>query len=305
MISRDIGVRCFILGLVCLWGIGSLAAPMTLMYEPKEKPQVFGRCFKTYTEQFKRPGRVLIAVALGYSDTIDQGEDLVMDRPLKRQIFHFLTKPCRYDRQGFCDFRVVREEVGEPIHFRRTLEGRGSERIDVEVLLMDSSYGELNSENKTVYREEQNRKSEAARKFFAWSLQNADVVFYEGHSRDGGGPDFFPPRAARSGKVDYPWYRKFRPGLEHLLAVLQKVESPPHFLGLFSCASDSHFRKSLAPYFKSRNLILSTRLVDGEGTKEAVLSSLEALLNFECPTELAARVRPYSFVVRSSQSLFF
>jgi hypothetical protein len=74
---------------------------------------------------------------------------------------------------------------------------------------------------------------------FKKALRENEAVFYIGHSRDGGGPDFGPPRLLANGHTDYAWYRKNRPGLKMIQESMSK--SHPELYGSFSCDSLNHF----------------------------------------------------------------
>jgi hypothetical protein len=289
-----------------LWGLLLLsaplleAAPFSILYHPTDRPTEYRKCFGDYANRFKHPGEFHIAIVLGYSDGTDEGYDLVMDQDLRQQVAFHLTKLCRSSQQGFCEFNALNENPHEPQIFEREIVGPHGRTNVVRVTLMDSSYDLSNTKNKTIYQAQQKAKTERARSFFAESLKTSDVIFYEGHSRDGGGPDFAPPRSRSNGKVDYPWYRQNQPGLKFLLQALSNVEHSPHHLGLFSCASHRHFRKELEPLLHQSHMILSTKVVEAQLTKEALLASIEAILNFECADSLQSRIRPFSFVVRTT-----
>jgi len=80
---------------------------------------------------------------------------------------------------------------------------------------------------------------------FVDGLKKADAVFYVGHSRLGGGPDFDPPRLAKNQHVDYAYYQKTKPGLQSLRLGLGNADSKLKFLGLYSCSSGPHFEQIL------------------------------------------------------------
>jgi len=271
-----------------------------LEYKPQERSENLFACANEYVKRFKTPGELNIAVAFGYSDTTDEGFNLVTDQWTMKSLAQLLTGPCQYSSQGFCEFNRISSEPHEIQQYTRNLNITvdGTEQtITVNVLMMNSSYDGSHVDNLTTYKKEQLIKSEKAQTFYGWAIKNADVVFYEGHSRDGGGPDFLPPRPASSGKVNYPWYRKNQPGLHFLLSQLEQTETKPMLFGLFSCASQLHFKRKLSPYFTATTSVMSTKVVQARFTKEALFYSMESLLNFECNDSLATRLRGTSFVV--------
>lgn len=124
---------------------------------------------------------------------------------------------------------------------------------------------------------------------FKNALKNNEAVFYIGHSRDGGGPDFGPPRLLKNGHTDYDWYRKNRPGLKMIKENMRK--SHPELYGSFSCDSLHHFAapiRSVNPdviYFGTKrlayynftqkvvnNVVLPDRLLYSEVVDSALLA---------------------------------
>ncbi len=268
-----------------------------LQYQPSAQPEDVRSCEADYLTRLKTPGVLNIAVALGYSDTIDEGFNLVTDQWVLKTVVTQLTKGCQYSGQGFCEFIKQYSEPHEVQLYSRELLTSDQRKLLVNLYIMNSSYDMSHEDNLTTYQEEQRLKSERVQSFYGWALQQADVVFYEGHSRDGGGPDFSPPRSNKNETVDYPWYRKNQPGLKFLLAQLNQVTTKPMVFGLFSCASQQHFQKKLSKYFNKSNTIMSTRVVEAHYTKEALLFSLESLLNFECSDQLSQRLKDTSFII--------
>jgi hypothetical protein len=273
-------------------------------YQPLENREGMQACVSTYSQKLKTPGVLNIAVAFGYSDTTDEGFNLVTDQWTHRTLVENLTKRCEYSNQGFCEFTKQSDAPHTVQHYTRELSLKDQNKILVHFYVMNSSYDGSNEDNLTIYKNEQLLKSERAQNFYGWAIKNADVVFYEGHSRDGGGPDFLPPRPKRNGTVDYSWYHKNQPGLKFLLSQLEVAAPPPMIFGLFSCASKPHFESKLSPYFSSSNMILSTKVVEAHYTKEALLSSLESVLNFECGSDLQKRLNGTSFVVKQGLNHF-
>jgi len=289
-------------------------------YDPQEFPKALNRCFLEYSSQFKVPGQMTIAIALGYNDALINGFDMVKDGLVLDNLALQLTQPCQYANQGFCNFTLEKLDPFRPRHYFREIvrpitEGgeQNEETIHVDLYLMNSSYKVSHLENQTKYKTQQILQSQAAQQFYSWALENADAVFYEGHSRDGGGPDFFPPNMNQKGRIDYSWYKTNQPGLKLMTTSLQRAKSAPLLLGLFSCASDAHFTETLSqileqnPYETSHktSLILSSRLIDASSARGSLFRSLESLLNFECVNDLKTRIHSSDFVIREIKSFRF
>jgi hypothetical protein len=266
-------------------------------YQPEERPNGYQACFDRIQGKLKSPNVFNISVAFGYSDTIDEHFDLVTDSFTQNTLDRTLTDSCKYDGQGFCEFRLISGGDDEINHYSRQFLTPDRQMTTVNVYTMNSSYSARNSENKTIYKVKQDQKTVAVRNFYGSAMANSDMVFYEGHSRDGGGPDFAPPRENGSGTVNYPWYRTNKPGLKHLLASLDNAARKPSQLGLFSCASRGHFLRALQQHAPGSPIILSTRVVEASKTRTAMLRTLESVLNFECKEDLSDRLSGTSFVV--------
>jgi hypothetical protein len=266
-------------------------------YNPIEIPGGYGKCGNKLLGQLKNPSELNIGVALGYSDLTDEHFDLVTDTFTLSTLVNNLTQKCKYSKQGFCEFKWVTGDEHEVNLYTRNIQAPNGQYILINIYTMNSSFSIGNSDNKTKFKTEQEQKTQIARDFYAWSLKNADMVFYEGHSRDGGGPDFAPPRPSHSGTVNYPWYHKNKPGLKFLLAALNEAQIKPSNLGLFSCASRGHFLKSLKKHAPKTKLYLSTKVVEAGKTKSALMRTLESVLNFECDTDLKTRLVGTSFVI--------
>lgn len=263
--------------------------------------EVENRCLSEYTPRLKEPGRMKIAVALGYSDSFGGGFDLVRDGLLFDELSLKLTEPCTAQNPGFCDFDLEKIQPHEPRHYYRKILSPTGETFNVDVYLMNSSFEVSHSKNQTEFQKEQLEKSQDTQRFYSWALENADIVLYDGHSRDGGGPDFSPPNLNSHGKIDYAWYHKNQPGLKAMIQALQKTKSSPIYLGLFSCASDGHFTEQLTPLLHQTSLILSTKLIEGSKAKESLFHSLDSILNFNCKSDLKNRIEPLSFIIKDAE----
>lgn len=95
-------------------------------------------------------------------------------------------------------------------------------------------------------RDDLNRKNPKQAEHTKWmnekfktTLGSSEAVFYMGHSRDGGGPDFGPPVLDANGHTNYAWYRKHKPGLKMIQENMKK--GTPELYGSFSCDSLKHF----------------------------------------------------------------
>ena len=108
------------------------------------------------------------------------------------------------------------------------------------------------------------------------------MVFYNGHSRDGGGPDFDPPRLKANQHVHYNWYRKNRTGLKTMIRALRTATERPDVIGLFSCVSSKYFSQAIQEPSPETSLITSDHLLYYTDALESSLGALNALLGMWC-----------------------
>jgi hypothetical protein len=201
-------------------------------------------------------------------------------------------RPCSAELRGFCGFQILSGDVNSVTELKKSIAFEDGSSLDVHLYTVLSSYSLFNSQNQGKYKSLQERMTQQARKFYGRSLKEFDVTFYQGHSRDGGGPDFAPPLENNEGKVHYPWYRSNQPGLKWLLANLNSDRSAqPAILGLFSCASRGHFLNILRTRAPRTDLILSTKVVEADKTITGLHLSMDSLLRFDCPTTWHARLK--------------
>jgi hypothetical protein len=120
------------------------------------------------------------------------------------------------------------------------------------------------------------------------------AIFYNGHARNGGGPDFSPAHY-KNGKINFAWYLSERAhgrggeiSLEKTLHQALVSGHSPSFFGDFSCDSQEHFEKTLHRANPSTALILSTWLTDGNATTKGILTSIDMMLKLKCAVEFNA-----------------
>lgn len=113
-----------------------------------------------------------------------------------------------------------------------------------------------------VISQAQSNRSAAVKAEFLNSFHTADIVFYNGHSRKGGGPDFFPPysvmdtRSSEYLQTDYSYYEDLKLRYE-LINTVRGSSRAPKFIGLFSCDSKRHFYKQLNAAAANTNFIFN------------------------------------------------
>lgn len=226
------------------------------------------QCANTYAPLWK-DGVLKIAVVLGYKDA--RPNRFVGDRYERAAVTSYLTAECV---PGWAACGFAQDEY-DPDLFRK--EG-------VELRLAHSAAGPDDDENrKDAF---QKWMSQNAEKTFFTGLRDSDVVFYNGHSRDGGGPDFRPPQLTADKHVDYPWYARERPQMKRLFDNLEAAQTQVRLLGLFSCSSSNHFLEELSNLRPELGLITSHRLLYYSDALRNLLGALSAVLQKQCAPAL-------------------
>ncbi len=184
-----------------------------------------------------------VTLAFGYKDT--RPTRFVGDRYEKIYLVSKLIKPCpvAVGDEGACGF--VRDE-DDMFLLTKKMMNKAGENVSMRLRILSSSIGPDDEINrKSSYQKYISAKAEY---FFLESLKTDDVIIYLGHSRDGGGPDFSPPKMTTAKHVDYPWYRKTQPGLNKIKSQIKLlVTDRAKRLTLLSCNSDTYFNaKSLS-----------------------------------------------------------
>lgn len=162
------------------------------------------------------------------------------------------------------------------------------ERV-LELSLFTSSVGADDGINrKDPY---QRLVSENVQKAFLSALGTYDWVLYDGHSRDGGGPDFAPPLLVGT-HVDYPAYERLRARKASTLdAVLSALRTPAEkkgglrYLGIYSCASTQHFKGAIRAAAPQARLGTSPRLLYWSDALLAMRELFLSLNKGQCPPQ--------------------
>lgn len=253
----------------------------TLPAQNREK----SACYRAYQKLFRSP-TLRLRIAFGYKDS--RPSRFVGDRYERLMLIHYLISPC-VAGQWACGF--TRDKNDADLFLK---EG-------VELRVTHSSVGPDDEVNrKDPLQAVQSALSEAN---FLDGVKGADVVFYNGHSRDGGGPDFAPPRLTPAHSVDYTWYMTNRPGEKKLLATLAGKKDPL-VLGLFSCRSGDHFLAEIEKQARVAT-ISSQRLYFYSDALRSTLEALNALLGRWCEEDFHDALNPKDGFGRARLKSFF
>lgn len=256
------------------------------------------KCGNLYAPALEK-GEYVVNYALGYFDD-SQGIDIIygnknygISPSVDIAVFHvirrYLLTPCVADSpQRLCGFA----ETGVPsmglvrLSKKITILDR---EIDFVVQLSQASASESFIDNQGPLRERQSELTAQSELNYFGGFQTADAVFYNGHSRNGGGPDFKPPVLRSSDrKVDYDGHYRIR--REGINRVLEALRAPPHsqqIVGFFSCYAQRHFHRDLTRHNPAQKLILSSDTIDYLDTLLASMGYLEGMMRGYCGQDLA------------------
>ena len=216
----------------------------------------------------------------GYSPSLDIG------------IFHSirdtLTERCKNKSQlNLCGF----SETGDPklgkVMLQKQVQIHG-EDILVRIALTHASASESFIENTRSQNQRQAFLTKQSEENYFGGIGLADVVIYNGHSRNGGGPDFNPPILDGHMKTDYNGYYEIqRPGIRRVLDLVQTAENRESVLAFFSCYSKKHFYKDILLANPEQRLILSAETIDYYDSLKASVGYLEGFMRGACGQDLA------------------
>lgn len=206
---------------------------------------------------------------MGYSPSIDIGAYYAL-----REL---ITSRCRGNLQ-LCRFE---ETPGNPYVFTKNVVVHGRQvraRIEIQFAsaseYLNQNVGSAAQEQRTAYMQN----------YYDQALQNADAAFYFGHSRNGGGPDFAPPKfIPGTNKVNYAgYYKKYRPGFNKMLQSLSNPSRQADVIGMMSCNSRDNFMSKLRSTAPKSGVITSTAVLTVEEVYTAMIGGMDGLLRGQC-----------------------
>lgn len=229
-----------------------------------------------------------IRVAIGYFDwtmnppqsIYDDGKSYGLSPSIDIGAFYalrsLLTSSCS-GRQKFCGFKNDRNN---PYLFTKDTVINGK-RYPVRLEMHFSSSSEYLSNNMNSSRQDQ--RSQYTENFFLRSLQTADAVFYFGHARNGGGPDFDPPQfVGNSNKVNYDgYYKPQKPGLKKMISSLRSGNQAP-IIGMMSCNARDKFLRPIRNAAPKSGVITSTAILDIDIVYTAMIGAIDSVIRGQC-----------------------
>ncbi len=236
-----------------------------------------------------------IRYALGYFDDSTGDERVVngvnygLSPSLDITVFEALrnhwVQPC-YGGMRLCGFR----ESGNPANGKVILTKKQKiqgKSVEVRITLTFASASESFQKNKTTLADKQRFLTAQSEENYFEGLKVADVVFYNGHSRDGGGPDFNPPVLNSRMKTNYSgYYHVKRPGFHRMMESLRQNSNKDVVVGMFSCYSRRHFQKEFLRQNPNQKMVLSADTIDYFDSLLSSVGYLEGLLRGQCGSDL-------------------
>ena len=266
----------------------------------QNSPDEGARSCESFFQPYLKKGLLDIRYALGYFDVstgveiVDRWANRGLSPSLDIEVFKAFnaawTAPC-VGKQRLCGFTAIGTVESGKIFFQKPLVIHGEE-ILVRIVLTQASASDSFVLNKGAMSDRQKFLTEQSEDNYFEGLKTADIVFYNGHSRDGGGPDFTPPVLNSSNKTNYSgYYHVKKPGFRRMMTALKQGGNKDVTIGLFSCYSKSHFYRELSKLGPKQRLILSSDSVDYMDTLRGTIGYLEGFLRGACGAELAAMAK--------------
>ncbi len=218
----------------------------------------------------------------GYSPSADEGVFQAWRSVLKES--------CPNNTRHLCGFTEV-SSANEIVRDGKTLLTKRAEIqgriVDVRITLTHASASPIFLDNIGSLSLRQQHLSQISEDAYFTGIGSADIAFYNGHSRDGGGPDFHPPRLNSAKKPNYDgYYRVHRAGITRLINELKKGPRKDTVIGLFSCDSKLHFERRLLANNQMQKMILTLPGIHYFDALNATTGYLEGLLRGSCGARL-------------------
>jgi hypothetical protein len=253
------------------------------------------QCQNLYKNSLAK-GSMDIRYALGYFDD-SQGIDVVYDGTnyglspsLDIEIFHVVRNALKAkceDNRLLCGFNESGDPEQGQVELTKTIQLFGKDVL-VKMTLTHASASDNFEANKSTLKDRQDFLTKQSEQNYFGGIGVADVVFYNGHSRNGGGPDFNPPLLNSELHVNYDgYYRVKQPGIRRVLSQLKTNPNKDSIMGFFSCFSQSHFYDMLIKANPKQRLVLSADKINYLNSLEASVGYLEGFMHGQCGQNLA------------------
>lgn len=240
-------------------------------------------CVQGYRKLYAQPV-VNVHIAFGYKDW--RPMPFVSDSLERAALSAQLLKPCQGTLTA-CGFTLQAghgEQPGDIDTLTKTVTAPDGTARLMRIFITHSSLSTDDNYNKETPL--QARQSKVSRANFVNGLISGDVVFYLGHSRLGGGPDFDPPRLRRDLQVDFAWYQRARPGEATMYWAIK--QRPPmnvsglSLLGVLSCETGTHFLRELRGMESDLGVLYTKTDISLDDENDSLFGALNGLTGLWC-----------------------
>lgn len=269
----------------------------TSAYAQPDATVMIQKCEKMYNKIISN-GEMSINYSFGYFDdsqginiiwnNADYGISPSLDIGMYNSFIKYMTENCdAQTERTLCGFKLSGNQSEGKVELFKEILLMGK-NIKVKMILTQASASESFILNKNELQKRQKFLTLQSEENFFGAIGKSDIVFYNGHSRNGGGPDFNPPLLDKELHPNYDgYYRKEKPGIKRVLKEIKSNQYKDGVLGFFSCSSYNHFYEMIMKANPKQKLILSTETIDYFDTIKVSTGYLEALLRGYCGQELA------------------
>ncbi len=253
------------------------------------------QCLPVFKNAIKN-GVLDIRYALGYFDD-SQAIDIMydgfnfglspsLDIEIYSALRRVLTLPCSSQTLQFCGFKESDNALTGKVTLSKYVNILGA-KVLAQMTLTYASASESFVANKGPLMAQQKILTLQSESNYFDHIAKSDVVIYNGHSRNGGGPDFNPPILNNSLHVNYDgYYRVKKIGITRVLNQIKSNPNKDFILGLFACYSQKHYYNSLIQANPKQRMVLSIETIDYFDSLKASIGLVEGLLRGQCGDNL-------------------
>ena len=237
-------------------------------------------CDEAYKKIY-RDGELNISIFLGYSDSND---DVVTDIYDKMNFTQMITSPCSevLDEQ-LCSFSRDEDDANV---FTKTIARANGLPEKVKIRIMSSAYTESHNQNTTYQKNAQDKKSKKISDTFLKSLQEDEVVFYNGHARRGTGPGFKPMT-----NTDWVEAVTKKPALTAMSKALKEAKTKPALIGMITCEGEEHYGKALQDSAPDSALLLTRQTTSFYDSTVIMNSAIASILKKDCSVKFRKEIK--------------
>lgn len=247
-------------------------------------------CFERYARLYDSDKRhVDFRIAFGYYHSAD-GRG-AYDPFFREEFRSRMLTPCRpHTNIHLCGFRPLPTRNANVEVLEKVITTPSGLSKPVRITLTNSAISSDASQANPMLA--LYRTKDAERVFFD-GLCNADAVFYAGHGRGGGGPDFAYPRFVDNDPakdVDFKSYIKDPSnGVRRMQAALANCETPAKIISLFGCPKPI-FAKTLEKYAPTTIYQMPAQSTWIQDWPYQLFGTINGLLGQFCEPELSKAI---------------